>query len=190
MKKIFFFIVLIFPSLIFSQGQSKATIDWIPMTSAEKWSAKYDREVLIFFCRKGCDYCERMKKEVLSDPLVIKTINENFLPVMLDGKSKKPIMFNGKEYVLEYGIKADFALVKAETADRYGNLLYHATARNFGPIMSTASKVAIVQAKKIVEAGQIDPESVVTPGIFVQKVVEIINPADESKLVEQEISYL
>ena len=49
MKKIFFFIVLIFPSLIFSQGQSKATIDWIPMTSAEKWSAKYDREVLIFF---------------------------------------------------------------------------------------------------------------------------------------------
>ena len=105
-------------------------------------------------------------------------------------KGKESRFFNGKEYVLEYGIKADFALVKAETADRYGNLLYHATARNFGPIMSTASKVAIVQAKKIVEAGQIDPESVVTPGIFVQKVVEIINPADESKLVEQEISYL
>jgi len=105
-------------------------------------------------------------------------------------KGKESRFFNGKEYVLEYGIKADFALVKAETADRYGNLLYHATARNFGPIMSTASKVAIVQAKKIVEAGQIDPESVVTPGIFVQKVVKNINPADESKLVEQEISYL
>ena len=107
MKKIFFFIVLIFPSLIFSQGQSKATIDWIPMTSAEKWSAKYDREVLIFFYRKGCDYCERMKKEVLSDPLVIKTINENFLPVMLDGKSKKPIIFNGKEYVNDHPFEED-----------------------------------------------------------------------------------
>lgn len=105
-------------------------------------------------------------------------------------KGKESRIFNGKEFVLEYGIKADFALVKAETADRYGNLLYHATARNFGPIMCTASKVAIVQAKKIVEAGQIDPETVITPGIFVQKVVEIINPQDESKLVEQEISYI
>lgn len=105
-------------------------------------------------------------------------------------KGKESRIFNGKEFVLEYGIKADFALVKAETADRYGNLLYHATARNFGPIMCTASKVAIIQAKKIVDAGQIDPETVITPGIFVQKVVEINNPQDESKLVEQEISYI
>lgn len=105
-------------------------------------------------------------------------------------KGKESRLFNGKEYVLEYGIKADFALVKAETADRYGNLLYHATARNFGPIMCTAANVAIVQAKKIVEPGMIDPEIVVTPGIFVQKVVEINNPADESKLVEENISYI
>ncbi len=102
---------------------------------------------------------------------------------------KESRIFDGQEYVLEHGIKADFALVKAETADRYGNLLYHATARNFGPIMCTASKVAIVQSKKIVEPGQIDPETVVTPGIFVQKVIEINNPADESKLVEEEMSY-
>ncbi len=102
---------------------------------------------------------------------------------------KESRVFEVQEYVLEYGIKADFALVKAETADRYGNLLYHATARNFGPIMCTASKVAIVQAKKIVEPGLIDPETVVTPGIFVQKVVEINHPADESKLVEEEKSY-
>jgi 3-oxoadipate CoA-transferase alpha subunit len=106
---------------------------------------------------------------------------------LAEGKESR--VFKGKEYVLEYGIKADFALVKAETADRYGNLLYHATARNFGPIMCTASKVAIVQVKKIVESGQIDPEIVVTPGIFVQKVIEINNPADESQLVEEEMSY-
>ena len=66
MKKIFFLTLLIIPSLIFSQGQKKAAIDWIPLASAEKWSAKYDREVLIFFFRKGCDYCEKMKKEVLN----------------------------------------------------------------------------------------------------------------------------
>ena len=106
---------------------------------------------------------------------------------LAEGKESR--VFKDREYVLEYGIKADFALVKAETADRYGNLLYHATARNFGPIMCTASQVAIVQAKKIVEAGQIDPETVVTPGIFVQKVIEINNPVDESQLVEEEMNY-
>lgn len=106
---------------------------------------------------------------------------------LAEGKESR--MFDGQEYVLENRIKADFALVKCETADRYGNLVYHATARNFGPIMCTASDVAIVQAKKIVEAGQIDPEVVITPGIFVQKVVEINNPVDESKLVEEELSY-
>lgn len=97
--------------------------------------------------------------------------------------------FKGLEYVLEYGIKADFSLVKCETADRYGNLLYHATARNFGPIMCTAANVSIVQAKKIVEAGEIDPEIVITPGIFVNKVIEITNPANESQLVADEIRY-
>ena len=106
---------------------------------------------------------------------------------LAEGKESR--VFKGQEFVLEYGIKADYALVKADTSDRYGNLLYHATARNFGPIMCTASKVAIVQAKRIVEPGQIDPETVITPGIFVQKVVEIINPADESQLVEEEMSY-
>jgi 3-oxoadipate CoA-transferase alpha subunit len=97
--------------------------------------------------------------------------------------------FNGKVHVLEYGLKADFSLVKCETADRYGNLLYHATARNFGPIMCTAAKVSIVQAKRIVDAGDIDPEIVVTPGIFVKKVVEITNPANESQLVADEMRY-
>ncbi len=106
---------------------------------------------------------------------------------LAEGKESR--IFNGQEFVLEYGIKADFSLIKAETADRYGNLLYHATARNFGPIMCTAADVSIVQVKNIVEAGIIDPEIVVTPGIFVKKVVEINNPADESKLVADELKY-
>jgi 3-oxoadipate CoA-transferase alpha subunit len=106
---------------------------------------------------------------------------------LAEGKESR--IFNNQEFVMEYGIKADYALVKAETADRYGNLLYHATARNFGPIMCTAARVSIVQVKKIVEPGIIDPEIVVTPGIFVQKVIEVLNPADESKLVEEELTY-
>ena len=100
---------------------------------------------------------------------------------LAEGKESR--VFDGVEYVLEHGIKADFALVKSAKADRYGNLLYHATARNFGPIMATAAKTAIVQTKQIVEAGDIDPETVVTPGIFVQRVVEVTNPAHESELV-------
>ncbi len=106
---------------------------------------------------------------------------------LADGKESR--IFNDLEYVLEYGIVADFSLVKSETADRYGNLLYHATARNFGPIMCTAAKTTIVQTKHIVDAGQINPEIVVTPGIFVNRVVEINNPANESELVANEMRY-
>lgn len=97
--------------------------------------------------------------------------------------------FDGVPYVLEYGIKADFSLVKCKAADRYGNLIYNKTARNFGPVMCTAAEQSIVQAKRVVELGDIDPECVVTPGIFVKKVVEVANPEDESKLVAEERSY-
>jgi 3-oxoadipate CoA-transferase alpha subunit len=90
---------------------------------------------------------------------------------------------------MEYGIKADFSFVKCQAADRYGNLVYNKTARNFGPVMCTAATTTIVQARKVVELGEIDPECVVTPGIFVQKVVEVNNPADESKLVAENRRY-
>jgi 3-oxoadipate CoA-transferase alpha subunit len=104
-------------------------------------------------------------------------------------RGKESRVFDRVEFVMERGIKADFSLVKCETADHYGNLTYHATARNFGPIMCTAAKKAIVQAKKIVKAGEIDPEIVVTPGIFVNRIVEISNPANESELVAQKLKY-
>lgn len=97
--------------------------------------------------------------------------------------------FNGKDYVMEYGIRADFALVKCKTADRYGNLLFNKTARNFGPIMCMAAKSAIVQAGELVETGEIDPEIVVTPGIFVKKVVEVRNPVSENQLISEERRY-
>lgn len=98
-------------------------------------------------------------------------------------EGKETRVFKGQTYVLEPAIKADFSLVKCKTADKYGNLTYNKTARNFGPIMCTAAKTTIVQTEKVVEPGEIDPEIVVTPGIFVAKVVEVPNPEHESKLV-------
>lgn len=106
---------------------------------------------------------------------------------LADGKETRT--FHGRSYVLEEAIKADFSLVKCHSADRYGNLVYNKTARNFGPIMCMAAKTTIVQARKIVGAGELDPECIVTPGIFVHRVVEIPNPEDESKLVASERRY-
>jgi 3-oxoadipate CoA-transferase alpha subunit len=90
---------------------------------------------------------------------------------LAQGKETRRI--DGGDYVLEYPIHADFALIKALRADRWGNLVYRKTARNFGPVMASAAKCTVVQVREIVNLGDLDPEEVVTPGIFVQRVVEI-----------------
>jgi len=86
---------------------------------------------------------------------------------------KETRVIDGRPYVLEHPIHADFALVKALRGDRWGNLVYRKTARNFGPIMASAAKVTIAQVREIVNLGDLDPETVVTPGIFVSRIVEI-----------------
>ncbi|HEY3180770.1 MAG TPA: 3-oxoacid CoA-transferase subunit A [Casimicrobiaceae bacterium] len=91
--------------------------------------------------------------------------------LLAEGKETREI--NGRHYVLEYPIEADFALIKAQRADRWGNLVYRKTARNFGPIMAAAAKCTIAQVREIVNLGDLDPEVVVTPGIYVKRVVEI-----------------
>jgi len=106
---------------------------------------------------------------------------------LAEGKESR--VFDGQTFVLERSIKADFSLVKCRLADRYGNLTYNKTARNFGPIMCTAAVITIVQAVSLVELGDIDPEVVVTPGIFVKRVVHVPEPAHESQLVAQGRSY-
>jgi len=87
-------------------------------------------------------------------------------------EGKETRLIDGRHYVLESPIHADFALIKALKGDRWGNLVYRKTARNFGPIMATAAKVTIAQVSEIVELGALDPEAIVTPGIFVQRVVQ------------------
>jgi 3-oxoadipate CoA-transferase alpha subunit len=88
-------------------------------------------------------------------------------------KGRETREINGKHYVLEYPIAGDVALIQAERGDRWGNLTYRMTARNFGPIMATAAKLTIAAVHEVVELGQIDPEVVVTPGLFVQRVVQV-----------------
>jgi 3-oxoadipate CoA-transferase alpha subunit len=91
--------------------------------------------------------------------------------LLAEGKETREI--DGRHYVLEYPIHADYALIKADRGDRYGNLVYRKTARNFGPIMASAAKCAIAQVRETVELGTLDPEAIVTPGIFVRRVVEV-----------------
>ncbi|NPV44315.1 MAG: acetate CoA-transferase subunit alpha [Firmicutes bacterium] len=86
-------------------------------------------------------------------------------------QGKKKLEINGKEYLLELPIKADIALLKAEKADKKGNLVYRKSARNFNPIMATAADFVIVQVNEIVDVGEIDPDDVMTPGIFVDMIV-------------------
>lgn len=92
-----------------------------------------------------------------------------FGTALAEGKETRRI--DGRDYVLEYPIQADFALIKALKGDRWGNLVYRKTARNFGPIMASAAKCAVAQVVEIVELGSLDPEAIVTPGIFVNRVV-------------------
>jgi len=88
-------------------------------------------------------------------------------------KGKETRLIDGRGYVLESPIHADFALIKAERGDRWGNLTYRMTARNFGPVMAMAAKMTVASVHEVVELGQLDPEAVVTPGLFVQRVVEV-----------------
>jgi 3-oxoadipate CoA-transferase alpha subunit len=87
------------------------------------------------------------------------------------GEGKESRVFDGREFILEYPIHADVALIKAFKGDRWGNLVYRKTARNFGPVMATAARCAVAQVEEVVELGTLDPESIVTPGIFVTRVV-------------------
>lgn len=89
----------------------------------------------------------------------------------LVAEKKETREFDGRHYVLERGLRADFALVKAWKGDRWGNLIYRKTARNFNPIMATAGRITIAEVEELVEVGQLEPDQVHTPGIFVKRVI-------------------
>ena len=101
--------------------------------------------------------------------------------LVAEGKEHKD--FDGETYILEHGIRADLALVKAWKADRAGNLVYRKTARNFNPLAATCGKVTVAEVEEIVEVGDLDPDHIDTPGIFVQRVV--VNPTPEKRIEQR-----
>lgn len=107
--------------------------------------------------------------------------------VLAEGKELRK--FEGRDYVMEPWLKADFALVKCEVSDVLGNLTYNKTARNFNPLMCMAATTTIVQTRKLVAAGEIDPEHVITPGVYINRLVEVPNPVHEDILIAQGRSY-
>jgi 3-oxoadipate CoA-transferase alpha subunit len=107
--------------------------------------------------------------------------------ILADGKELR--QFDDRTYVMEPWLKADFALIKSEIADPLGNLTFNKTARNFSPLMCMAATTTIVQTKKLVPAGDIDPEHVITPGIFVDRIVEVSRPVHEDTLIAAGRSY-
>jgi 3-oxoadipate CoA-transferase alpha subunit len=90
-------------------------------------------------------------------------------------ENKETRRIDGRDYVLEYPVHADYAIIKADRADRWGNLTYRKSARNFAPIMAAAAKCTVVQVREVAELGALDPESIVTPGIFVRRVVRVVS---------------
>ncbi len=97
--------------------------------------------------------------------------------------------FDGRDYLLVPGLTADFALIKGRVADRHGNVVYNKTARNYSPVMAMAGRTTVVQAAAVVDPGELDPEVIVTPGIFVQRVVAVADPAHESELIAAGVTY-
>ena len=97
MKKILI-LFLLCPILAFSQGEVKTQINWIPLEKAKKYSKKYNKNIFVYFYKEHCPYCETMKKKTLSDPAIIKMINNNFFPVKIDSRTKDTIIYNGIAY--------------------------------------------------------------------------------------------
>jgi 3-oxoadipate CoA-transferase, alpha subunit len=104
-------------------------------------------------------------------------------------KGKPVAEFDGRHYVQQRWLKADAALIKAELADTMGNLTYRKAARNFSPLMAAAAKLTIVQASRVVAPGEIDPEQVITPSIFVDRIVEVADPQQEEALMREGVAY-
>lgn len=134
-------------------------------------------ELELEFCPQGT-LAERMRAGGAGIPAFYTPTGVGTL--VAEGKEVRE--FNGRQYVLEKGIVGDFALVKAWKGDKYGNLVFRKTARNFNPMAATAGKITIAEVEELVEVGELDPDQVHTPGIYVQR---IIQGKDYQKRIEQ-----
>jgi len=137
-------------------------------------------ELEIEFCPQGT-LAERMRAGGAGIPGFFTRTGVG--TAVAEGKEHR--VFDGKTYILEQGIRADVSLVKAWKGDTAGNLVYRKTARNFNPMMATAAKITVAEVEHLVPAGQIDPDHVHTPGIYVQRIVH--NPGAEKRIEQRTI---
>ncbi|MFH1829291.1 MAG: 3-oxoacid CoA-transferase subunit A [Pseudomonadota bacterium] len=159
--------------MLIAQGQVKKVITCFPAFGSPNKVSELEKKV-----QEGATLVELSPQGTLAERIRAggSGIGAFYTPVgaktlAADGKEIKTI--DGKDMVLEYALKADFALIKAYKADKLGNLVYRKTARNFNPIMAMAAKTTIVEAERVVEIGDIDPDHVITPAIFVDRIVEV-----------------
>ena len=124
-----------------------------------------NKELEVEFCPQGT-LAERLRAGGAGIPGFYTPTGVGTL--VAEGKETK--VFDGREYILERGIRGDFALVKAWKADKFGNLVFRKTARNFNPMMAAAGKITVVEVEELVEIGEIDPDQVHTPGIYVHRI--------------------
>lgn len=135
-----------------------------------------NKELEVEFCPQGT-LAERLRAGGAGIPGFYTPTGVGTL--IAEGKETK--VFDGREYILERGIRGDFALVKAWKADKFGNLIFRKTARNFNPMVATAGKITIVEVEELVEIGELDPDQIHTPGIYVHRIVK----ATSEKRIEQ-----
>jgi len=165
---------------LIGNGQVRKMICSFPRSSQSKVFPKLYRagEIELEIVPQGT-LAERIRSAGAGVPAFYTPTTVN--TVLAEGKETRE--FDGRTYVMEPWLKADFALIKCEVADPLGNLTYNKTARNFSPLMCMAAKTTIVQTKKLVARGGIDPENVITPGIFVNRIIEVTEPVHEDVLI-------
>ncbi len=153
--------------ILFQHRQIHHVVAAFPGTGASYFQQQFDAgEIDLELVPQGI-LCERMRAFGAGIPAFYSPVG-----VGTDvAKGKEERVIRGKRYILEQALGADYALIRAQRADRMGNLVYRKAARNFNPIMATAAKTTIVEVEEVVEIGELDPETVVTPSIFVDRIV-------------------
>ena len=153
--------------ILFKNRQIRQVVAAFPGPGATYFQQQFDAgEIELELVPQGI-LCERMRAFGAGIPAFYSPVG-----VGTDvAKGKEERVIRGKRYILEEALGADYALIKAQAADHMGNLVYRKAARNFNPIMATAAKTTIVEVEEVVETGELDPETIVTPSIFVDRIV-------------------
>ena len=153
--------------ILFKNHQIRSVIAAFPGPGAKFFQEQYDAgEIELELVPQGI-LCERMRAFGAGIPAFYSPVGVS--TEIARGKEER--MINGRRYILEQALGADYAFIRAYKADRLGNLIYRKAGRNFNPIMATAAKMTIVEVEEIVEIGGLDPETIVTPSVFVDRIV-------------------